>query len=58
MPSMTSARASRTLTTRFDEAKYHVGSTNVQKRVYQEFGDRSLVEKRRPRVMGNGRSLV
>ena len=24
--------------------KYHVGSTNVQKRVYQEFGDRSLVE--------------
>ena len=38
--------------------KYHVGSTNVQKRVYQEFGDRSLVEARRPRVMGNGRSLV
>ncbi len=24
--------------------KYHVGTTNVQKRVFQEFGDRSLVE--------------
>ena len=25
--------------------KYHVGKTNVQKRVFQEFGDRSLVEE-------------
>ena len=24
--------------------KYHVGTTNVQKRVFQEFGDRSLVD--------------
>ena len=24
--------------------KYHVGNTNIQKRVFQEFGDRSLVE--------------
>ncbi len=33
--------------------KYHVGSTNVQKRVFQEFGDRSMVEN--PNAMYHGK---
>lgn len=33
--------------------QYHVGSTNVQKRVFQEFGDRSKVED--PKAMYNGK---
>ncbi|HIF46072.1 MAG TPA: aldehyde oxidase [Candidatus Poseidoniales archaeon] len=33
--------------------KYHVGTTNLQKRVFQEFGDRSLVNN--PRAMHNGK---
>jgi 4-hydroxybenzoyl-CoA reductase subunit alpha len=33
--------------------KYHLESTNVQKRVYQEFGDRSLVEN--PQASSHGK---
>jgi len=33
--------------------KYHLESTNVQKRVFQEFGDRSLVEK--PHASSHGK---
>ena len=33
--------------------KYHVGTTNVQKRVFQEFGDRSMVEN--PNAMYHGK---
>ena len=33
--------------------RYHVGKTNVQKRVFQEFGDRSMVEN--PKAMHHGK---
>ena len=33
--------------------RYHVGTTNVQKRVFQEFGDRSMVEN--PTAMYHGK---